>query len=82
MLMIPEKRPSVITLIGRNKSFKIGRTTPYKIVNTKLAISSVVRLENPTVGTAQAKIPNVIAVIKIDLILLIVYLMLQFFSNR
>ena len=67
--MNPENRPSVMTFIGRNRSLRIGLTIAYKIVSTKLAITNVVKLEKPTVGTAQAKIPSVIKVIKIDLII-------------
>ena len=69
ILINPEKRPSVITLIGKNKSFKIGRTRVYKIVMTTLAIISVIRLEKPTVGSAQASTPSEKAVIKIDRII-------------
>jgi len=65
MLISPEKRPRVMILMGRNKSLRIGRTREYKIVKTKLAISKVVRLENPTVGNDHAKTPKVNAVINI-----------------
>lgn len=71
MLINPENSPKVIMLIGKNKSFKIGRTIAYKIVKTKLAIAKVIKLEKPTVGSPQAKIPKVNAVISIALIILI-----------
>ena len=54
-------------MIGKNNSFKIGRTNEYRIVTTILAIIIVVILEKPTVGNAQARIPSVNAVIRIAL---------------
>ncbi len=65
MLINPENRPRVMILIGRNRSLSTGRTSEYRIVMTILAIISVTRLEKPTVGSAQDKIPNENAVIKI-----------------
>lgn len=65
MLMNPENRPRVMILIGKNKSFKTGRTSEYKIVITILAMTSVAKLAKPTVGSAHERIPSENAVIKI-----------------
>ncbi len=65
MLINPEKSPRVITLIGKNNSFSIGRMSEYSIVSTTLAMMRVAKLENPTVGSAHASVPKVNAVIKI-----------------
>lgn len=45
-----------------------------------LAITSVVILEKPTVGSAQARIPSVNAVIKIALNIVLVYRIYSNFS--
>lgn len=69
----PENKPKVTTLTGKNRIFKIGLISEYKIVKTTLAMARVNKLLKPTVGNNQAKIANEIPVIKIALIIVIVY---------
>lgn len=52
-------------LIGRNNNLSTGRTSEYNMVSTILAMMSVIKLEKPTVGSAQDSIPSENAVIKI-----------------
>lgn len=65
ILIIPENNPSVIIFIGRNNILSTGLTSEYRIVRTILAIIKVAKLVKPTVGNAQARTPNVKAVISI-----------------